>query len=100
MREYTQIIIPTDEILYIEAMENYTKIFRKQGKYVLTRTRLKAIQEKLPDDRFIRIHKSYIIPIDQVESYTHKNVVLRQTPIPIPIGKAYAESFRAKMNSL
>ena len=100
MREYTQIIIPTDEILYIEAMENYTKIFRKQGKYVLTRTRLKAIQEKLPDDRFIRIHKSYIIPIDQVESYTHKNVVLRQTPIPIPIGKAYAESFWAKMNSL
>lgn len=100
MKEYTQIIIPTDEILYIEAMENYTKIFRKQGKYVLTRTRLKAIQEKLPDDRFIRIHKSYIIPIDQVESYTHKNVVLRQTPIPIPIGKAYAESFWAKMNSL
>lgn len=36
MREYTQIIIPTDEILYIEAMENYTKIFHKQGKYVLT----------------------------------------------------------------
>lgn len=96
-REYTQVVIPIDDILYIEAMENYTKIFRKSGKYVLARTSLKAILEKLPDNRFIRVHKSYVVPIEQIGCYTHKSVILEQVPTPIPIGKAYAEEFFNKI---
>ena len=51
-QEYNNISIPISDILYIEAMENYTKIFRINGNYILSRTSLKSIQEMLPEKGF------------------------------------------------
>lgn len=91
-QKYTQIVIPIDDILYIEAMENYTKVFRNKGGFVLSRTSLKTIETMLPADHFIRVHKSYIVPIWNIISYTHKQLQLHNFQV-IPIGKTYLCKF-------
>lgn len=47
-QEYSNVVIPIDEILYLEAMENYTKVHRRNGRYILSRTSLKKTAELLP----------------------------------------------------
>lgn len=97
-QEYTQVIIPIDDILYIEAMENYTKVFRNKGGFVLSRTSLKTIETMLPANHFIRVHKSYIIPTWNIISYSHKHIQLQNFQI-IPIGKTYLNKFLERMQS-
>ena len=75
-QEYANVTIPINDILYIEAMENYTKIFRENGGYI-PRTNMKTIQEILPEENFLRIHRSYIVPIEKIEIF-------------LPIGRLYA----------
>lgn len=90
-QEYNNIAIPLTEILYIEAMENYSKIFRAGKHYVLTRMNLKSIQSLLPETGFLRIHRSYLIATDKVTRFTRREVTLcnEQT---LPVGRQYAQS--------
>ena len=62
-QEYANISISTDEIMYIEAMENYAKIYRANGGCIISRSSMKAIMEILPINAFVRIHRSYITPV-------------------------------------
>ena len=62
--------IPLSDILYIEALGNYVKIVRISGGHVLTRSNLKAIADLLPDEAFLRIHRSYVIAVGRVEQFT------------------------------
>ncbi len=89
-QEYNNVTIPVNDILYIEAMENYTKIFRESGGYILSRTNMKAIQELLPEGNFLRIHRSYIIPIEKVEVFSKKKIKLIGQDISLPIGRQFA----------
>ena len=68
-QEYANISISVDEIIYIEAMENYAKIYRANGGCIISRSSMKAIMEILPTNAFIRIHRSYITPVDKIVSY-------------------------------
>lgn len=61
-QEYNNVVIPVNEILYLEAMENYTKVHRRNGRYILSRNSLKRTAELLPADQFLRVHKSYVWP--------------------------------------
>lgn len=92
-QEYNNIIIPISDILYIEAMENYTKIFRISKNYVMTRTNLKNIQNMLPQQLFFRVHKSFIVSLNHIESYTHNQIILDHKQISIPIGRTYLNDF-------
>lgn len=56
-----------DDIYYIEGMKDYIKLVCKQ-KNVITYMRMKAIEDALPDDQFIRIHKSYIVRVQAIKS--------------------------------
>ena len=89
-QEYNNVTIPVNDILYVEAMENYTKIFRVSGSYILSRTNMKAIQEILPEESFLRIHRSYIVPVDKVEMFSKKRVKLVGQEIFLPIGRQFA----------
>ncbi len=91
-QEYNNITIPVDDILYIEAMENYTKIFRVSDNYVLSRISLKVTQEMLPADSFLRIHRSYIIPLDKVEMFTKKEIKLKGKENPLPVGRQFSNN--------
>ena len=89
-QEYNNVSISFADILYIEAMGNYVKIIRVSGGYVLTRTNLKAISELLPDKIFLRIHRSYIIAIAAVDSFTKTRVTLKNFNKTLPVGSQYA----------
>lgn len=90
-QEYNNISIPLAEILYIEAMENYSKIFRTGKHYVLTRMNLKSIQSMLPGSVFLRIHRSYLIATDKVVRFTRREVTLCNEQI-LPVGRQYTQS--------
>lgn len=70
-------------------MENYTKIFRENGGYILSRTNMKTIQEILPEENFLRIHRSYIVPIEKSKCFQEK-IKLIGKEIFLPIGRLYA----------
>jgi len=70
------------DILYIEADRNYSQVFTRQKEYLLSLT-LKAIEEKLSVDTFVRIHRSYIINVLQVDEVAENHVIIGQKAIPM-----------------
>lgn len=89
-QEYSNVNIPLNDILYIEALGNYVKIVRSSGGHVLTRTNLKAITDLLPDKTFLRIHRSYVVSISSVVSFTRTKVELNGVSELLPVGAQYA----------
>lgn len=77
--------IPFSEILYLKADGLYTKIYTKVKSY-LVRDILKGFEEKLPEDQFFRVHKSYLINVEHVISFNAKKINLGETPVPIRRG--------------
>jgi DNA-binding LytR/AlgR family response regulator len=93
--EYKEIKIFHRDIVYIEGLKDYVKIFlQSQPKPILTRLNLKAIERKLPDDQFSRIHNSYIVSLSKITSTQKLHLFLGSRMIPI--GDRYAEGFRRK----
>lgn len=81
--EYQLVRIELDEIEYIESVDDYLKIHRTNGRPVMTLMTLKAILEKLPDSRFKRIHRSYVVPINKIRSLSNRKVQLTSTELPV-----------------
>lgn len=77
------------EIVYIEAMEGYVKIFREGNICTVSRMILKNIGNQLPEKEFIRIHRSFIIHRSKVKSFNKREVELITGKI-LPIGRQYA----------
>lgn len=96
-QEYTNVSIPLSDILYIEALGNYVKIMRVSGGHVFTRTNLKSITDMLPSEDFIRIHRSYIIPIAAVASFSKTRITLKNKDTDLPIGAQYAPAVIKKL---
>lgn len=71
-----------DEILYIEAMQNYVTIHTHKGKYI-TLLLLKNLEENLDKKSFIRVHKSYIVPIGKIESIDGNELKIQSHRIPV-----------------
>lgn len=97
-QEYTNVSIPLDEILYVEALGNYVKIVRSSGGHVLTRTNLKSITDLLPDRAFLRIHRSYIVAVNKIEQFTRSQVRLKGRDDSLPIGECYAARVLQQLN--
>ena len=82
--EYRMLKIELTEIDYIEGLEDYIKIHLAGKKPVLTLMTMKSVLEKLPGDKFKRIHRSYIVAADKVNSILNRKVQLRSgTELPI-----------------
>ncbi|KAA2216688.1 LytR/AlgR family response regulator transcription factor [Maribacter flavus] len=69
-------------ILWVEALGDYIKIVTQEKKLVVLSS-MKAFMEKLPYDKFLRIHKSYIVNIEKIEMYNHAHVQVRDKRLPI-----------------
>lgn len=87
----------SDEILYIEALDDYIKIFFKNAKPIVVRYTLKAILEKLPATHFIRVHRSFIVAINKIEIVKNKSVFIKN--VEIPIGISYEEFFMKQIEN-
>jgi DNA-binding LytR/AlgR family response regulator len=88
--EYSTIRMNLDDILYIEGLKDYVKIY-SGGKPVLTKTTMKNITEKLPADRFLRVHKSFIVAIAKIDVIENNRIVIGKERIPI--GESYKIPF-------
>lgn len=88
--DYQNLKIRLDDIIYIEAMDNYVRIFTQQKTFTPLMN-LKTIATMLPSDKFVRIHKSFIIALSQIRAFTKDNVTVAKKQIPI--GRAFAENF-------
>ncbi|MBC7913092.1 MAG: response regulator transcription factor [Pyrinomonadaceae bacterium] len=79
-----------DDILYIEGLKDYISIFTKTER-VITLQHMKKMEEILPSGRFIRVHKSYIVSLDKIESIERSRIQICDKTIPI--GDTYRDSF-------
>jgi DNA-binding LytR/AlgR family response regulator len=80
--EYSTIRVNLDDILYIEGLKDYVKIY-SGGKPILTKTTMKNIIDKLPSDRFFRVHKSYIVAVDKIKMIENSRIIIDNQHIPI-----------------
>jgi DNA-binding LytR/AlgR family response regulator len=95
--EYQLTKIFLQEITYIEALRNYIRIhFATNAKPILSKLSLKTIEEKLPSERFCRVHKSFIVSMDKISSI--RNDVIRIDVRDIPISKSCRDDFFKKIN--
>lgn len=86
-----------DNIQWIQAMDNYVIIQTNADQFVIHST-MKDIENKLPSHRFLRVHRSYIIPIEKINVLDENTVLIGDKTIPI--GKSYKEVFMARLNFL
>lgn len=71
-----------NEILFIESMKDYVKIITANGT-IITKQSISSVEAMLPDKQFIRNHRSYIVSIRHIKSYTSELIELHDTEIPI-----------------
>ena len=90
--DYSLVKIKTDEIAYVEGLKDYVKInLTSSNKPIVTRMTMKAIEEKLPYSEFFRVHKSFIVSLDKIESV--RNLKIKIGIAQIPISESYSEDF-------
>jgi two-component system, LytTR family, response regulator len=87
-RKLVKIIL--SEILYIESAGDYVKVFIKDKSYV-TRQTISSVEAMLSDNEFIRIHRSFIISVNKIKSFTNELVEIGNKELPV--GKLYKNNF-------
>lgn len=70
------------EIRYIEGLSEYVQIYTDKRK-IITKTSMSLMEEKLPAENFLRIHKSYIVPVNKIEAFTANTVEINGKELPI-----------------
>lgn len=95
--EYQLIKILLDDVEYIESVEDYIKIYITSGKPIMTLMTLKVMMEKLPSEKFLRIHRSYIVPVAKIRSLANKRVKL--TSVELPVSDSYIDSLKAAIKA-
>jgi len=89
--------VAIQEIFYIEAERNYCRIHAKEKEYLLVMT-LKGIEEKLPQNHFLRIHRSFMVNLSQIDEVSTDHVVVRRKSIPI--GKSQRGELLKRLQTL
>ncbi|MDD2612239.1 MAG: LytTR family DNA-binding domain-containing protein [Bacteroidales bacterium] len=94
--DYQNLRISTREILFIEGFDDYIRIHLDSGKSIFTLMSLKCILEKLPERDFLRVHRSYIVPVRKIQRIYNQHIQLVDKEIPI--GKSYIDSVKKALN--
>lgn len=81
--------IEFDDILLIEGLDDYIQIHLNNQSKIVARLSMKSILDKIPVSLFVRVHRSYIIPIKKVKAIVNKNIQIED--FVIPIGETYKE---------
>lgn len=84
------------DIQYIESIKDYVRIVTPTQQYV-TYQRISYMEEKLPSDKFLRIHKSFIVSLERIDSYNTESVAIGSHTLPL--GRNYRETFRKLLST-
>lgn len=96
-QEYNTVNVPLRSILYIEAMEGYVKIFREDDICTVSRIILKNVGSQLPEEDFLRIHRSFIVSKSKIKSFNRQSVTL-SSGVTLPIGRQYVNDMMRMLN--
>ena len=92
-REYKLIQVELKDILYIEGLKDYVKIYEEgTSKPILSLMSMKSLEDMLPPSRFIRVHRSFIVQKDKIRVIDHGRIVFGKTYVPI--GDSYKQQFQ------
>jgi two-component system, LytTR family, response regulator LytT len=90
--EYQLVRVALSDILYVEGLKDYVKVHLKSTpRALLSLMSLKAMEEKLPTRRFMRIHRSFIVALDKIEAV--RRLTIQIGAVTIPVGDQYKEAF-------
>ncbi|MAY84892.1 MAG: DNA-binding response regulator [Flavobacteriales bacterium] len=89
--------VQNDNILFVEALKDYVIIHTSEDKYTIHST-MKDIEKKLPEESFMRVHRSYILNLKKIKSIESAVVVLEESDKKIPIGGSYKDDLFKKLN--
>jgi two-component system, LytTR family, response regulator LytT len=96
--DYKQVKIPLQDVLYIEGLKDYVKIWVKDNpKAILTIMSLKSLEKNLPPHKFMRIHRSYIVALDKIQSIERSQIIINNN-IRITIAEQYKDQFKDFIN--
>ncbi|MCW3108381.1 MAG: DNA-binding response regulator [Segetibacter sp.] len=86
-----------DDIHFLEAMGDYVKVFTQQ-KFHAIHTTLKTVEEKLPPNKFLRVHRSYIVALNKIDKIEEGVIVINNKPVPV--ADAYRSTLNQRLNIL
>ncbi len=89
--------VHTKNLLYIEALGNYVNVYTTSGKFIVLST-MKDIESRLTAPEFMRVHRSFIVRLDKIESIEDNFIHINQKSIPI--GKNYKDDLMKSLNML
>lgn len=92
-------LVRHSNIVYLESAGEYVRMHLADGTKLVTLFRLKNMESALPADRFIRVHRSFIVNIDYITGYTKGRVFLTGNDY-VPIGENYKENFTAIVSKI
>ncbi|MDL2142637.1 MULTISPECIES: LytTR family DNA-binding domain-containing protein [Flavobacterium] len=91
--EYQWVRISLKDILYIESLKDYVKVHLENSpKGLMSLISLKALEEKLPSLKFMRINRSFIVALDKINSISKNSIFINKTEITV--GEQYKETFK------
>lgn len=88
--EYKIVKVRLDDILYVEGLQNYVSIYTRTER-ILSLRNIKKMQEQLPVQQFVRVHKSYIVSLDKIDSIERNRIFIGDAVIPV--GDTFKEYF-------
>jgi DNA-binding LytR/AlgR family response regulator len=86
-----------DDIYFVEALKDYVVINTLEKRYTIHST-MKDIEAKLRGDKFLRVHRSFIVNIDRIAAIEQPNIIMENDKKVIPIGGSYKESLSKRIN--
>jgi DNA-binding LytR/AlgR family response regulator len=89
--------VMVDEIRYIESLKDYVRIFVKDQQ-IITKQTITALEEMLPENEFMRIHRSFIVAVKKVDSYDHHSVFVSKTELPV--GPLYRQEIMKRLSRI
>lgn len=78
-----------DDIIFIESMKDYVKVVRTTDKPLLVKQSISSLENMLPANQFVRIHRSFIVSIQKITAFTNHDIEI--SGIEIPIGRLYSQ---------
>lgn len=94
--DYSSVKILLNDIFYIEGLKDYVKI-HLHDKKILSLITMKKMEETLPADKFIRVHRSFIVALDKIESIQRNRIIIQKKWIPV--GNSYKDDFFKRIDS-
>ena len=97
--DYKTIAVSIDNILYVESVDNYVKVHLADGSSLLSKIPLHIVESQLPQDEFIRIHRSFLVARCRIASFSRSEIIMGKDGKSLPVGRKYMDSVKLLQQS-